>query len=52
MYNYFASLGQDVGAEESGNRGRADLVLRTGARVYLFEFKLAERAGSGPRWRS
>ena len=47
MYAYFASLGQDVGAEESGSRGRADLVLRAGARVYLFEFKLAERAGAG-----
>ena len=47
MYAYFASLGQDVGAEESGSRGQADLVLRAGARVYLFEFKLAERAGAG-----
>ena len=47
MYAYFASLGQDVAAEESGSRGRADLVLRAGARVYLFEFKLAERAGPG-----
>ena len=36
-----------MGAEESGSRGRADLVLRAGARVYLFEFKLTERAGAG-----
>ena len=47
MYAYFASLGQDVRAEESGSRGRADLALRAGGRVYVFEFKVVERAGTG-----
>ena len=47
MYAYFASLGQDVRAEDSGSRGRADLVLRAGGRVYVFEFKVVEQAGTG-----
>ena len=47
MYAYFAALGQDVRAEESGSRGRADLALRAGGRVYVFEFKVVERAGTG-----
>ncbi|MDE0125398.1 MAG: AAA family ATPase [Bryobacterales bacterium] len=47
MYAYFASLGQDVRAEDSGSRGRADLALRAGGRVYVFEFKVVERAGTG-----
>ena len=46
MYAYFASLGQDVRAEDSGSRGRADLALRAGGRVYVFEFKVVERAGT------
>ena len=47
MYAYFASLGQDVTAEDSGSRGRADLALRAGGRMYVFEFKVVERAGTG-----
>ena len=46
MYAYFASLGQDVRAEDSGSRGRADLALRAGGRVYVFEFKVVERTGT------
>ena len=46
MYAYFASLGQDVRAEDSGSRGRADLALHAGGRVYVFEFKVVERAGT------
>ncbi|MDE0127585.1 MAG: PD-(D/E)XK nuclease domain-containing protein [Bryobacterales bacterium] len=52
MYAYFAALGQDVRAEDSGSRGRADLTLRAGGQVYVFEFKIVERAGTGGRWRS
>ena len=47
MYAYFAALGQDVRAEDSGSRGRADLTLRAGGQVYVFEFKIVERAGTG-----
>ena len=47
MYAYFVALGQEVRAEESGSRGQADLVLRVGGQVYVFEFKVAERRRAG-----
>ena len=47
MYAYFAALGHEVRAEDSGSRGRADLALRAGGRVYVFEFKVTERVGAG-----
>ncbi len=47
MYAYFAALGHEVRAEDSGSRGRADLALRAGGRMYVFEFKVTERAGTG-----
>ena len=31
--------------EDSGSRGRADMTVRTGGRVHLFEFKVVEQAG-------
>ena len=34
-------------AEDSGSRGWADLAVRAGGRVYVFEFKAVERAGTG-----
>ena len=33
--------------EESGSRVRLDMAVRAGGRVYLFEFKVRERAGPG-----
>ena len=33
--------------EESTSQGRVDMALRLGGRVYLFEFKVVERAGEG-----
>ena len=46
FYSYFAALGLEVRVEESGSHGRLDMAVRTGG-VYLFEFKVVERAGSG-----
>ena len=34
-------------AEDSGSRGRADMAIRAGGRVYLFEFKVVERGREG-----
>lgn len=46
-YSCFAALGFDVTAEDSSARGRADLTLRFGGAVYVFEFKVIELAGDG-----
>ena len=47
FYSYFAALGYDVTVEESSSRGRVDMAVRAGGRVYLFEFKVVEQAGEG-----
>ena len=47
FYSYFAGLGLDVAVEESTSRGRLDMAVRFGGRVYVFEFKVAEQAGQG-----
>ena len=48
FYAYFAAvLGRNVTVEDHSNRGRADMVVRAGGRVYLFEFKVVEQAGPG-----
>ena len=47
FYSYFAALGLDVAVEESTNRGRLDMAVRFGERVYVFEFKVVEQAGEG-----
>ena len=46
LYAYFAATGAEVRAEESGSLGRADLCVRAFQRVYVFEFKMRERAGA------
>ena len=51
LYTYFAAaLGTGISVEDSGTRGRADMAVRAGGRVYLFEFKVAEQAGPGAAW--
>ena len=45
LYAHFAALGVEVRVEESGSRGRLDLVVRGWGRVYVFELKMRERAG-------
>ena len=47
FYSYFAATGLDVTVEDSGSRGRADMAVRFGGAVYLFEFKVVEQAGEG-----
>ena len=43
----FMSLGADVTVEDSGSRGCLDMAVRFAERVYLFEFKVVERASEG-----
>ena len=47
FYSYFAATGFDVTVEDSSNRGRADMAVRFGGNVYLFEFKVVEQASAG-----
>ena len=47
VYSCFAGQGFDLVAEDSGSRGRADLALRFGGNVYLFEFKTVARGPEG-----
>ena len=47
FYSYFAATGFDVVVEDSSRRGRADMAVRFGGAVYLFEFKVVEQAAGG-----
>ena len=47
FYSYFAATGLDVTVEDSRSRGRADMAVRFGGNVYLFEFKVVEQANEG-----
>ena len=47
FYSYFAASGLDVTVEDSSSHGRADMAVRFAGAVYLFEFKVVERAAEG-----
>ena len=47
FYACLAALGMDLTVEDASAAGRVDLAARCGGRVYLFEFKVAGRAGEG-----
>ena len=47
FYSYFAALGYEIAVEESSSHGRLDMAVRTGGRVYLFEFKVVEMSPPG-----
>ena len=47
FYSYFAAVGLDISVEDSSMRGRADMCVRIGGNVFLFEFKVVEQAGEG-----
>ncbi len=47
MYAHLAALGAPVAVEDASTAGRLDMSVRLGGQVYLFEFKVAERAGEG-----
>jgi hypothetical protein len=43
FYSHLAAMGFDLRVEDATNKGRIDLALRVGSRVYLFEFKVVEQ---------
>ena len=47
FYSYFASLGLSITVEDSSREGRLDMAVLFNGNVYLFEFKVVERAASG-----
>ena len=47
FYSWFAALGLDVTVEDSSSHGRLDMAVRFNGNVYLFEFKVVERASTG-----
>ena len=47
LYSHFAALDLDVTAEESTSGGRLDMAVACGGQVFLFEFKMVERASEG-----
>ncbi len=47
VYSCFAALGLDITVEDSSSRGRLDMAVRIGGRLYLFEFKVLESSGEG-----
>ena len=47
VYSCFASHGFELVPEESSSAGRADMVVRFGGAVYVFEFKSVAEAPSG-----
>ena len=47
FYSYFAALGMNITVEDSGSRGRLDMMVDFNANIYLFEFKVVELASQG-----
>ena len=47
FYAALAAAGMDLTVEEASSAGRLDLAMHFDGRVYLFEFKVAERASEG-----
>ena len=47
FYACLAALGLDVRVEDSTSRGRLDLAVAFNDQMYLFEFKVVERAAAG-----
>ena len=47
VHSYFAGAGFDIVVEDSSNHARLDMAVCFNANVYIFEFKVVERAGKG-----
>ena len=47
FYAFFQASLDGVSVEDATSRGRLDLAVQMGRQVYLFEFKMAQRAGQG-----
>lgn len=45
FFTYFTALNVPLAAKENTNRGRLDMSARFAGRVFVFEFKVVERAG-------
>ena len=52
FYAFFQASLDGVAVEDATSRGRLDMAVRLGNAVYLFEFKVARRAGSAPGTRA
>ena len=44
LHMCFRAIGVDARSEEASSRGRADMVALTGGQVFVFEFKMVEKA--------
>jgi hypothetical protein len=47
FYSHLAALGLETRVEDATNKGRIDLAVRVGNRLYLFEFKVVEQVPEG-----
>ncbi len=47
FYGYVEGAGLEATVEDSSNRGRLDMAVRSGGGVYLFEFKVVESGAEG-----
>ena len=47
VHSYFAGAGFDIVVEDSSSHARLDMAVCFNRNVYLFEFKVVERAGEG-----
>ncbi len=47
VYTYFASLGYEVIPEDTTNKGRIDLTVKTKTGIWIFEFKVSDSSSSG-----
>ena len=47
VYTYFASLGYEVIPEDTTNKGRVDLTVKTRTGIWIFEFKVVGIDKSG-----
>jgi len=45
VYSFLQGVGFDIVAEDVTSKGRLDLAIRVGEKVYLLEFKVVEREG-------
>ncbi|MEM4762357.1 MAG: AAA family ATPase, partial [Thermofilum sp.] len=45
VYSFLQGVGFDIVAEDVTSKGRLDLAIRAGEKVYLLEFKVVEREG-------
>jgi len=47
VYCYFVGLGLEVVAEDATSKGRIDMTVKLGRRIFIIEFKVVEMEGDG-----